>query len=159
MAGSLTRRRIEAGDEVKSISVPCVPLSRFLDEPVDFLKLDIEGSEDEVLSEACDKLRNVRAMCVEYHHAFGLATDRLSGILRLLDAQGFDTHVGKSFSYQQMTHQRPLTHATLPYTANIWAVRREAAPKPAGKRRKDAPPPKPAGAQRAPVKKSAKKIR
>jgi len=70
--------------------VRVVRLSAHLGEEVDFLKLNIEGAELEVLREAADagRLRNVRAMVFEYHGWPG-GEQRLGPILSLLDAQGF----------------------------------------------------------------------
>ena len=42
MAGSLTERRRESGDYCAEIPVECRRLSPYLEEPVHFLKLDIE---------------------------------------------------------------------------------------------------------------------
>lgn len=69
--------------------VRCVRLRNYLTEPTDFLKLNIEGAEWEVLSDSEDRLRNVRAMVVEYHHQPGLPRT-LHRILELLDRCGFD---------------------------------------------------------------------
>jgi hypothetical protein len=52
--------------------VPCVRLRDYLVEPVDFLKMNIEGAEWEVLEDSADSLRKVREMVVEYHHLPGL---------------------------------------------------------------------------------------
>ncbi|OPZ10581.1 MAG: 2-O-methyltransferase NoeI [candidate division BRC1 bacterium ADurb.BinA364] len=122
MAGSLTERRINAGDEVRTVEVECRRLSRYLAEPVDFLKLDIEGSEDEALAEAAPLLGNVRFLFCEYHHASGMPTDRLSRILRVLDKANFDYHVGKSATYAESTARRPMAAVEKPYSAVIWAA-------------------------------------
>lgn len=125
MAGSLTARQRIAGNPVSEIEVECRPLSEFLREPVHFLKLDIEGVEDEVLAEAEPYLNNVQYIFCEYHHGNGLETDRLAKILCLLDRAGFDAQVGKSFSFQQRTNRRPLTFVERPYSAVIWARNRQ----------------------------------
>lgn len=125
MAGSLTERRRAMGNEIETIEVTCVPLSRYLGEPVDFLKLDIEGSECEVLEEAAPYLRQVRYLFCEYHHGLGLAADRLTRILKVLDDAGFDTQVSKSYSYQVRTEHRPFPHVGEPYSASIFARRRD----------------------------------
>ena len=66
------------------------PLSAYLDDEVDFLKLNIEGAELDVLREAATagRLRNVGAMVIEYH-GWPHAEQRLGLILSLLDAEGF----------------------------------------------------------------------
>ena len=124
MAGSLTSRRKDAGDGVSELSVECRLLSEYLDEPVHFLKLDIEGSEDRVLREAESKLENVQHIFCEYHHGHGLATNRLAEILTLLDQKGFDVHVAKSSEYQKLTSERAMTYADRAYSAVLFAKNR-----------------------------------
>lgn len=69
--------------------VPCVRLRNYLTEPVDFLKMNIEGAEWEVLADSEDRLRLVREMVIEYHHLPGLRRT-LHEILSLLHRQGFE---------------------------------------------------------------------
>jgi len=83
--------RIETvGDAKGSFRVRVDRLSDYLDEPVDFLKLNIEGQELPVLQEAAasGKLGNVRQMVLEYH-GFPDAPQQLGPILDLLDRNGF----------------------------------------------------------------------
>lgn len=69
--------------------VPCVRLSSYLAEPVDFLKINIEGAEWEALADSGDRLQLVNEMVIEYHHLPGLPRT-LHDILSLLDRQGFE---------------------------------------------------------------------
>jgi len=69
--------------------VPCVRLRDYLTEPVDFLKMNIEGAEWEVLADSADRLRQVQEMVIEYHHLPGLPRT-LHKILALLHKQGFE---------------------------------------------------------------------
>lgn len=87
--GFLTPLRFDADCERDSYVVSCLRLRDFLDEPVDFLKLDIEGAEWDVLDDAGAALRNVREMVIEYHHQPGLPRT-LHRILELLDSLGFE---------------------------------------------------------------------
>ena len=86
-------------------TIEVVPLSRYLDEPVDFLKLNIEGQELPVLREAGERLRNVRELVLEYH---GWAGDeqRLGSILDLLDQRGF-RYLVNHFDYETNGAVRP----------------------------------------------------
>lgn len=68
--------------------VKTVRLSDYLDRPVEMLKLNIEGSECDVLHEAEGKLDCVRRMVVEYH-GFAESGQTLHRILALLDRAGF----------------------------------------------------------------------
>ncbi len=69
--------------------VPCVRLRDYLTEPVDFLKMNIEGAEWDVLADSEDRLRQVREMVIEYHHQPGLPRT-LHSILELLHRHGFE---------------------------------------------------------------------
>lgn len=73
-----------------AMRVRVVPLSRYLDGEVDFLKLNIEGAELDVIREAASagRLRRVRAMVIEYH-GWAQAPQRLGALLEVLDASGF----------------------------------------------------------------------
>ena len=78
---------LDAGGQMR---VSVVPLSRYLTDDVDFLKLNIEGAELDVLREVADAgvLSRVRAMVVEYHGWPG-GEQRLGAILTLLADAGF----------------------------------------------------------------------
>ena len=69
--------------------VQCHLLRDYLTEPVDFLKMNIEGSEWDVLEGSEDRLRQVREMVIEYHHLPGLPRT-LHLILDLLHRQHFE---------------------------------------------------------------------
>ncbi len=78
------------GDREGKTTIRTVTLSDYLDAPVDFLKLNIEGQELPVLEEAAarGRLRNVRELVLEYHGWAG-GEQRLGAILTLLDREGF----------------------------------------------------------------------
>jgi FkbM family methyltransferase len=86
---SLVQERLRAGAEVEMVD--CTPLSPYITQEVDFLKLDIEGAEQEVLEELAEsgKLRMIREMIVEYHHHARPQEDRLSKFLAILEQNGF----------------------------------------------------------------------
>ncbi len=79
----------DAGRGWTRCTVPCVPLADYLTEPVDYLKMNIEGAEWETLSACGERLRQVREMVIEYHHLPGLPRT-LHRILALLDELGFE---------------------------------------------------------------------
>jgi FkbM family methyltransferase len=69
------------------IQVPSQRLSGFVQGPIDFLKLDVEGAEHRVL---CDLVTSgaiglVREMVIEYHHHIGKQRSCLADFLRLLE--------------------------------------------------------------------------
>jgi len=81
------------GDQVPEgwleCEVPSVRLRDYLSEPVDFLKMNIEGAEWEVLADSEEQLSQVREMVIEYHHLPGLPRT-LHKILELLNRKGFE---------------------------------------------------------------------
>lgn len=83
----------QAGGHLSSsgqVRVKMERLSKYLGEPVDFLKLNIEGAELDVLTEAATAgcLRNVRELVLEYH-GWAKQKQKLGDILNLLDDQGY----------------------------------------------------------------------
>jgi len=129
MASALSDRRKHFGESLKPVEVQCRRLSPYLNEPIDFLKLDIEGEEDRVLAECAGALPNVHYLFCEYHQGAGLSGDRLPKILQLLEDSGFNVQVGKSYSTQQRTGRRPMTFVDGPYSAVIYAKNRNWPPK------------------------------
>lgn len=63
-------------------------LSHYLHESIDFLKMNIEGSELEVLNEARSQLSNVRQMVIEYH-GFPSQRQYLHDLLQVISDSGF----------------------------------------------------------------------
>ena len=80
------------GMGMNTIPVRTVQLSSHLMQPVDFIKLNIEGEELAVLEEAAlsGRLQNVRELVLEYH-GWAAGPQRLGAILDLLDHRGFGT--------------------------------------------------------------------
>ncbi|MDO8477676.1 MAG: FkbM family methyltransferase [Candidatus Rokubacteria bacterium] len=76
----------------KKIRVPTVRLRQYLTDPVDLLKLDIEGAETEVLLDCADLLKNVSSLFVEYH-SFLHEEQRLDVVFQLLRTAGFRIYV------------------------------------------------------------------
>ncbi|MCA9414771.1 MAG: FkbM family methyltransferase, partial [Candidatus Omnitrophica bacterium] len=103
------------------ITVPRRKLSSWLEEPVHFLKLDIEGPEVEVLEECGEKLSHVKTLFCEYHQGEKLPANRLARLLGVLTENGFDVQVGKSYSYQQSTEYRPANFLEGSYSGVLWA--------------------------------------
>lgn len=90
-AGALAGGRPNAAPDASAATrVQVRRLSTYLDREVDFLKLNIEGAEYDVLNEAAaaGRLRRVKAMVFEYH-GWPEGEQRLGPILTLLDSQGF----------------------------------------------------------------------
>jgi len=70
----------------KQISVETLQLASFLDKTVDFLKMDIEGAEQEVLLASGDQIKQVKKIIIEFHT---VPHQSLSKILEFLQEKGF----------------------------------------------------------------------
>ncbi len=92
-SGSLIPR--SDGQHFNSYKVAVEPLSKFLITQIDFLKLDIEGAEFEVLEEvaASKKLALISYIQMEYHLDPGSSARPLSDMLKFLEAEGFETAI------------------------------------------------------------------
>lgn len=76
--------------KINEITVPSAKLSSLLPEHVDLLKMDIEGSEIEVLEEIEDKLWTVDQILIEYHYIPGRTTRSIGDFLSFLERAGFE---------------------------------------------------------------------
>jgi FkbM family methyltransferase len=72
--------------------VPGRRLSAFINQPVDLLKIDVEGAEHRVICEllSSGKLSTIRQLVIEYHHHIGGEPSRLASFLEMLERAGFD---------------------------------------------------------------------
>jgi FkbM family methyltransferase len=81
----------------KSIKVLAVSLSDFIkDRKVDFLKIDIEGAEYEVLDSCRIHLKNIRNLFIEYHSMPG-ENQQLSNLLTILQEAGFRYYIKEAW--------------------------------------------------------------
>lgn len=127
MAASLSPRKITREMEMAAIDVPMEGLSTYLDAPVDFLKLDIEGNEAEVLEAAREKLGNVRNLFCEYHFSETQPEkNKLRDIVDVLDDAAFDFQIGKSLWFGEHSEVAPMNFIGKDYSGVIYAKRRTA---------------------------------
>jgi FkbM family methyltransferase len=81
--------RIAPSDAAQRVRVESTRLIHWLQaEPVDFLKLDIEGAEVEVIRDCAALLQNVKNMYIEYHSLVS-APQRLGEMLKVCEDAGF----------------------------------------------------------------------
>ena len=74
----------------KKVIVFSTRLSSYLTQPIDFLKLDIEGMENEVLGEIQDRMHLVKAGVVEFHGQKQNPRNNLDEVFAMLERSGFD---------------------------------------------------------------------
>jgi FkbM family methyltransferase len=89
--------RVSMPGDVSSITrVDGVRLRDLLDGPVDLLKIDIEGAENQVIVDCADQMRNVAALFLEYH-SHQDSPQRLDEILRVLKYSHFRYFIKEAF--------------------------------------------------------------
>ena len=77
----------------KRIKVRARPLSDLLRDPVDFLKLDVAGTEAAILEDAEEELANVKQIFVEMHDTGNDFAQNLARIFAVLGRAGFECQV------------------------------------------------------------------
>lgn len=123
IAGTLTDRCYDgARGEIVDVSVQCRRLSEFLIQPVDFLKMDIEGSEKQVLYEAKEKLDLVQNLFCEYHFSHELQDNALGDVVSLLEKCGFTCAVNYAHSFKGRG-VRPLQKVGMKLSMGVYARR------------------------------------
>lgn len=98
--GSLTMSAIKARIPKQNKTVVSTRLSHYIDNNIDFLKLDIEGLETEVIEDLRkeNKIHLIERMVIEYHHHIEKDIDGLSIILAILEESNFGYQIEGSMS-------------------------------------------------------------
>jgi FkbM family methyltransferase len=78
-------------DICNEIKINSVKLSSYINDEIDFLKLDIEGAEEQVLSELSDKIKFCKSMAIEFHESEQLNyINNINRIEKILKQHKFD---------------------------------------------------------------------
>ena len=91
--------RICHGSDSNTIQIPTVRLKNLLQEKVDFLKIDIEGAEFDVIEDCKDNLVNVNNLFIEYH-SLEEKEQKLDEILKILKLAGFKYYIKEAWENQ-----------------------------------------------------------
>jgi len=100
------------------IVVPAVRLRDWLHEPIDLLKIDIEGAELAVLQDCLDRLHHVRNISIDLHE-FDSAHRQTGDVFRLLTNAGFTFDLK---SLVPLPWRTPQVQSPFPNPAPMWAV-------------------------------------
>ena len=75
----------------KTIKVKSVKLSSIIQKKIDFLKMDVEGSEMDILDDLnkSNKMKLIDQMSIEYHHHIDTNQDNFSRFLKLIETNNF----------------------------------------------------------------------
>jgi FkbM family methyltransferase len=109
-------------DTTSIISITTERLSPHLSKEVDFLKIDIEGSELEVLEEAQGSLGKVRAIFVEYH-SLASKPQELDRIIAILSAAGFRYYIEHTGVKSENAFIKRENHLNYDLQLNIFGYR------------------------------------
>jgi len=125
LSGSLEKRNMEGveADKIHEIIVKTAKLSKYISGVVDYLKLDIEGSETKVITEISDKLDNINAMFIEFHEGVLKGNNSISTVLSCLEQHGFVVNLTKSYDSEKKTIKRPMNYVGNRVSEVIWAKR------------------------------------
>jgi FkbM family methyltransferase len=99
--------RIARETDFGTSRVPTARLRDYLVRPVDFLKLDVEGSETEILADCAGSLGAVQSLFVE-SHSFAHEKQTLPALLQILSEAGFRLHL-----HAPPSSPRPLISRTI----------------------------------------------
>ncbi|MCL1470569.1 FkbM family methyltransferase [Argonema antarcticum A004/B2] len=119
--GADAGRVIQLEEDKEKYKVSTVRLGEYLSKPVDFLKLDIEGAETEVIKDCEDLLVNVENLFVEYH-SFANEPQTLHLILNILTKAGFRLHIHQMRPSPQPCYQLDI-YSGMDMILNIFGFR------------------------------------
>jgi FkbM family methyltransferase len=114
-------RVVEIEKSRSIIKVDATRLRPYLEEHVDFLKLDIEGAETEVIEDCQDLLGNVDNLFVEYH-SFVNQPQTLDRLVGILANAGFRLHIHPPATSPQPFYERNVQMG-MDMQLNIFAFR------------------------------------
>jgi FkbM family methyltransferase len=89
--GSMSSR-IDSHPSKSSVQVKAFRLKDLLNRPIDFLKIDIEGAEFQVLKDIADQLRYVNNLFLEYHGTFSQNSE-LALLFSIITEKGFSYYI------------------------------------------------------------------
>ncbi len=126
--GAMTSR-IDFGSSKNTVPVRAIRLRDFLNRPVDFLKLDIEGAEYQVMNDIAGNLHFVRHLFLEYHGSFAQNME-LAKLFVLLVDNGFSYYIKEAtsiFGHPLSREKKP----AIPYDVqlNIFCFREQSGTK------------------------------
>ncbi len=119
--GGLSGRLDEGASGDRVVTVEAQRLKEVLNQPIDLLKIDIEGAEHSVMKDCADSLGQVKLLFVEYHSDIN-EPQELQMILDIITKAGFRYHIQEAYVNQQpFLGINPMLHMDL--QLNIFAYR------------------------------------
>ncbi|MFN4315821.1 MAG: FkbM family methyltransferase [Chitinophagaceae bacterium] len=106
------------------VRIPCQRLRDLLEGEIDFLKLDIEGAEYEVIKDCGDRLRNIKNIFLEYHGNYD-EMYKLTTMLQILTEQNFAYYIKEAGTIYQRPFYDNERHYSYDVQLNIFCMRRD----------------------------------
>ena len=104
-------------------SIKAIRLSNLITSEIDFLKIDIEGAEYEVIVDCQSKLHLVRNLFIEYHSTFE-EKYKLIEILKNLEQSGFDFYIKEANNIYPVPFSKEKINSQFDIQLNIFAFRK-----------------------------------
>jgi FkbM family methyltransferase len=123
MAGSLLRHVNNLDLEVNFINIQSIRLSEMIDGKIDFLKLDVEGAEYEVVKDIEEFLPSIQNIFCEFHQGGCIKSRHMLAILDMLEKASFELRISVSNNFKSLLQNRPLQNITQKCSTEIWATR------------------------------------
>jgi len=116
--------KIGEGQNTNTVTVQATRLRDLLNQKVDFLKLDIEGAEYEVLKDISDKLSNIEKMFIEYHGSFE-QNNELMEIFQIVSNAGFKFYIKEAAEIFQQPFLPKYYSAEYDIQLNIFCFKKQ----------------------------------
>jgi len=117
--GDAGRLDVPLAPDLPVVEVDCLPLDNFLSEPIDFVKLDLEGAETEVLTSS-RRLHQIHYLFIE-HHSFPARPQDLDQVLQTLSDSGFRYWIQSQF-LPKRPYEKLETNEGMDLQVNIFAT-------------------------------------
>lgn len=102
--------------------IDAVPLSEYINEDVDFLKIDIEGAEDVVLRSCASEIHKVNNLFFEYHNNIG-KEQTLDELLQIVKSHGFCYYVKESAVRSRPFVEQPIICERFDMALNVFCYK------------------------------------
>ncbi|OGF26983.1 hypothetical protein A2331_02695 [Candidatus Falkowbacteria bacterium RIFOXYB2_FULL_34_18] len=116
-------RIAQKDDENNITKIKTTRLINYLQQPIDMLKIDIEGSEYEVLLDSQEYLKNVKNLFIEYH-SFYKKEQKLDEVLNIIKKAGFRYYIGPSGTPLHNPLYKRVVELSMDIQLNIFAYRK-----------------------------------
>ncbi len=120
--GSLGSKINSESKSANEIEVKAIRLKNLLNNPIDFLKIDIEGAEYEVLKDCSESLDKIDNLFIEFHGNFNKIHE-LNTIFEIIKNAGFAYYIKEASNVYPTPFNRPPVAMVYDLQLNIFCFR------------------------------------